>query len=172
MTHDYFQLFSLFQKGIMGIIGNNEQKSRVGARAPTRDFCLLIRDGRCWYLPIWLSAIVHFQPSLTLQNSFGTPAQRQGRDWNGRLEPTAASGHRCDAEGFWKRRLAVELWKRLSRPKRAAERPEMRPRRPAKRHPICRMKRHPICRMGMGSENRVSTVDRADRWLPFPTAGR
>ena len=76
---------------------------------------------------------------------------------------------------------SVEVWKRLSRPKRAAERPEMRPRRPAKRHPICRtdMDRdgrapenagHLTAAFApgrsdseTGSENRVSTVDREDR---------
>ena len=40
MTHDYSQLFSLFRKGIMRIIGNNEQKSRVGARAGGADYAL------------------------------------------------------------------------------------------------------------------------------------
>ena len=73
--------------------------------------------------------------------------------------------------------VRVEVWQRLSRPKRAAERPEIRPMRPAKRHPIGRMGMdapenagHLTTEFAPGrsdseavSENRVSTVNRADR---------
>ena len=38
MTHDYSQLFSLFRKGIIKIIGNNEKNSQEGAQTPTSEF--------------------------------------------------------------------------------------------------------------------------------------
>ena len=67
-------------------------------------------DKRCWYGIVAADTYPSdfqpsLQPSLTLQNSFGTPAPRQGRDWNGRLRLEPRAQDDCQWSPLWRRGL-------------------------------------------------------------------